>query len=96
MKITTELVKHLETLSRLEFDNNETEQFKREFEQTLSYVGQLQEVDTTAVNIEQTLLSADNDLRLDDAKAGLKVQDITKNAPKTMGSSIVVPTVVEE
>ena len=49
MEITTELVKHLAVLSKLKFTDEEIENFKGEFAKTLSYVDELQKIDTSKV-----------------------------------------------
>ena len=95
MEITTELVNHLAELSRLEFDEKQTENFKTEFAQTLQQMETLAKVDTTAVELKQAKLNAQTELSPDQVKTGLKKEDITKNAPDTVGSSIAVPMMVD-
>ncbi len=41
MEITTDLVKHLMSLSRLNFNDDEIENFKEEFAKTLSQIDEL-------------------------------------------------------
>lgn len=95
MEITTELVNHLAELSRLEFDGEQTENFKHEFAKTLQQMESLNKVDTTGVELKQTQLNAQTELSSDSAQAGLKKEDIIKNAPDTIGSSIAVPMMVD-
>ena len=95
MEITTELVNHLAELSRLEFNSEETENFKKEFAQTLSQMETLGKVDTTKVLLNENSLNAETELKADIAQNGLKKEDVTKDAPETMGSSISVPMMVD-
>lgn len=95
MKITTELVQHLAELSRLQFDAEQTQNFKAEFEQTLQQMQTLQKVDTTGVELKQKKLDAKTELSPDAAAAGLKKDDIAKNAPETIGASVAVPIIVD-
>ena len=95
MEITTELVNHLAELSRLEFDAEQTENFKTEFTKTLEQMETLGKVDTTGVELKQTKLNAQTQLSPDQTKTGLKKEDIIKNAPDTIGSSIAVPMMVD-
>ena len=91
MEITTELVKHLATLSRLEFNDEELENFKREFAQTLEKVDQIEKCDLTGVKISDEFLDAKTELRPDEIKLGLNVKDVLKDAPDSLGNSILVP-----
>lgn len=95
MEITTELVNHLAELSRLEFSTEQTEHFKTEFSKTLEQMETLAKVDTSNVVLKQTQLDAQAELSADQTKQSLKKEDITKNAPETIGSSIVVPMMVD-
>ena len=94
MEITTELVNHLAGLSRLEFDETETENFKHEFKETLNQIEKLESANTDGVDIETRVLNAE-DLKDDEPHQSLSKVDATKNAPETMGSSIAVPLMVE-
>ena len=49
MEITEKDIKHLASLSRLEFSDDEIEKFSSEFASIIDYVNQLQRVDTTNV-----------------------------------------------
>ena len=95
MEITTELVNHLAELSRLEFDKQQTENFKTEFAKTLQQMETLGKVDTTGVVLKQTKLNAQTELSPDEVKTGIKKEDVTKNAPDTIGASIAVPMMVD-
>lgn len=94
MEITTELVKHLAELSRLNFNDEEIENFKSEFKKTLTNIDELQTVDTKNVKNFDKIVDAKN-LREDEIKQGLNPQDVIKNAPKSKGYNIVVPKVVD-
>ena len=95
MEITTELVNHLAELSRLEFDSEQTENFKFEFTKTLEQMQSLKKADASSIELKQTQLNAQTELSSDSAQAGLKKEDVIKNAPDTIGSSIAVPMMVD-
>ena len=95
MEITTKLVNHLAELSRIEFSEEETENFKHEFEQTMKQMEAIEKADTTNVENKTAILNAETELDLDEAHESLSRQDATKNAPETFGSSIAVPMMVE-
>jgi aspartyl-tRNA(Asn)/glutamyl-tRNA(Gln) amidotransferase subunit C len=95
MEITTELVNHLAELSRLEFDEMETENFKNEFAKTLGQMESLDRVDTSSVELKQNSLNAETEIDADNIHTGLSKDDATKNAPDKLGSSIAVPMMVD-
>lgn len=96
MEITNELVDHLATLSRLEFSEEEKENFKKDFSNIINYINLIEKVDVNDINLNKIRLNAKFDLREDEIKQSLPVDMVTKNAPKSMGGAVVVPTVVEE
>ena len=96
MEITDELVEHLANLSRLEFNKEEKENFKKDFSNIINYINQIEKIDVSDVSLDKIKLNAKTDLRDDEIKPSLSVEMVTKNAPKSMGGAVVVPTVVEE
>ena len=91
MEITSELVNHLADLSRLEFTQEERENFKQEFAKTLEQVDKLSQADLSKVEFNQDMLDAQSQLRPDEIKQGLSVKDVVKNAPDSLGNSVLVP-----
>lgn len=94
MEITTDLIKHLANLSRLNFTDSEIESFKGEFEKTLNQINELQSVDTENVETFNKTIKAQN-LREDEIKESLPNEKVVLNAPKKSRGAIVVPKVVE-
>jgi aspartyl-tRNA(Asn)/glutamyl-tRNA(Gln) amidotransferase subunit C len=82
MKITTELVKNLADLSRLEFSDDKIQEFKSEFEKTLDQVEQIKKVDTSKVDEAKRTLDAKTELREDNIKPSLTQQEALSQAPK--------------
>ena len=96
MEITDELVDNLANLSRLEFNSEEKQQFKKDFANILSYIDMMEKVDVKGVEFNRQMLDAQYNLRDDEEVQSLSINQVTLNAPKSMGGAIVVPTVVEE
>ena len=94
MEITEELVKHLATLSRLNFTDDEIKEFKDDFKRTLNQIDELQEVNTDNIETFSKIIDAET-LREDIVKDSLKVEDAVKNASKKTSTSFVVPKIVE-
>jgi len=95
MEITTEQIKHLATLSRLEFSDEELEKFKIEFQSIVDYVNQLSKVDTSNAVDKSQKITIDN-LREDVAGDSLSNEDVVGNSKNNAMGAFVVPTVVEE
>ena len=91
MEITTELVNHLAVLSRLKFNEEETENFKNEFAKTLEQVDKIEKANTQNIQIISDTLNAETDLTKDEVKNSLTVKEVTKNAPESLGGSILIP-----
>lgn len=96
MEITTELVKHLSNLSRIELDENEIEKFKKDFQNMVNYFDEINEIDTSKVVVQRRRLNAQTDLREDEIGESLALEDVVKNFPEKCGGAVVVPEVVEE
>lgn len=94
MEITTDLVKHLANLSRLNFNDEELESFKEEFTKTLAQIDELQSVKTENIETYSKIINAKN-LREDEVKESLSVSEVIKNAEKSARGMVVVPRVVE-
>ncbi|MBQ0017579.1 MAG: Asp-tRNA(Asn)/Glu-tRNA(Gln) amidotransferase subunit GatC [Clostridiales bacterium] len=91
MEITTDLVKHLSNLSRLKFDEKETENFKEEFAKTMTQIDKIEKANLDGIEIENVSLDAKQELRADEVKQGLTVKEVVKNAPDSLGGSILIP-----
>ena len=49
LKITSDLVRHLAALARLDLNQSEIEKFKEDLESILGYLGKIQQLDTSKV-----------------------------------------------
>ncbi len=94
MEITEKDIKHLASLSRLEFNDDEIEKFSSEFSSIIDYVNQLQKVDTSNIT-DKTPIREFDELRDDNIKSSLPNEKIVENAPKKYNGYFVAPTVVE-
>lgn len=93
MAVTTDDVKMVAKLSRLNFSNEELEKMRTDLSGVLDYVSELNKVDTSSVaGFGQDYAV----LRSDEPKQSLERTEILKNAPKTDGAYFVVPSVLAE
>ena len=97
MSITVDDVKKLAKLSRLEFNEAETQQFVKELEATLQQVEAINKVDVSKVDLLEKTIDADTGLRADVVQDSLPVEQIVLNAPDKKDGAFIVPiTVVED
>ncbi|RLJ71377.1 aspartyl/glutamyl-tRNA(Asn/Gln) amidotransferase subunit C [Hydrogenivirga caldilitoris] len=87
-------VQKIALLARLKLTEEEVELFSRQLGDILSFVQQLEELDTSGVepylqNIEET------PMREDEPKGSLTHEEALKNAPERENGFFVVPRIVE-
>ena len=95
MAIDTETVKRVAFLSRLKIDDAKIEATEKEFNKILSWIEELNEVNTD--NVEPLISVNDTTLRLrdDEITDGNYQEAVLKNAPDKAYDYFAVPKVVE-
>ncbi|SUO88688.1 Asp-tRNA(Asn)/Glu-tRNA(Gln) amidotransferase subunit GatC [Streptococcus uberis] len=96
MKISEEEVRHVATLSKLAFSEEETSQFATTLTKIVDMVELLNEVDTEGVAITTTMADRKNVMRPDLAQAGMNREDLFKNVPEKENNFIKVPAILED
>lgn len=96
MKISEEEVRHVATLSKLAFSEEETSQFATTLTKIVDMVELLNEVDTEGVAIKTTMADRKNVMRPDLAQAGTNREDLFKNVPEKENNFIKVPAILED
>ncbi len=96
MSITIDEVKKLAKLSRLEFTEEETQEFLKEFEATLKQVDAINRVDVSNVDLLEKTIDADTELRRDEITSSLSASEIVANAPASQDGAFLVPVTVAE
>lgn len=82
-------------LSRLKLKPEEREKLSKDLEAILSYVDQLQELDTKITEPTSHVLPLENVYRADEVKPSDVREEVLKHAPKREGSFFKVPKVIE-
>lgn len=96
MSITKEQIKHVAKLSRLEFDDENIEDFTLKFESVINYVEKLKSVDTTGVEpTSHPHSDIKNVMREDKVEKSLDREEIMKNAPESENGYIKVDKVID-
>jgi aspartyl-tRNA(Asn)/glutamyl-tRNA(Gln) amidotransferase subunit C len=88
-------VKHIATLARLEFDDNEVEKFKDDMNDILNYIEKLNELDTKDVEPTSHALDIFTVTREDVVEPSLSNEDALRNAPESDNAHFKVPKVIE-
>jgi aspartyl-tRNA(Asn)/glutamyl-tRNA(Gln) amidotransferase subunit C len=96
MRVTTEEVRHLATLSRVGMTDQEVEQMRDEMTNILESFDVLGQVDTDDVEPTGHAVDLDTVVRDDEVTASSPVDDVLANAPSTEDGFIRVRAVLEE
>lgn len=93
-KLDQQTIEHIAKLSRLKLKDKEKELYSSQLSSVLSYVEQLQKVDTENVEPLSNVTGLKNIYREDKAEeSDIKYNNIEKNAPDFEDGNFVVPPV---
>ena len=96
MAITANEVKHVASLAKLEFTDEELQKFTGQLDEIINIVEQLGEVDTTDVPVTSTVTEEVNVMREDVAVKGTDRTLLMKNVPEEKDGLIKVPAIIDE
>ena len=94
MKISTDEVKYVATLARLNLSSNEVEAMTTQLDSILNYVDKLNELDTENVTPTTHAIEVQNAFREDEVRESLGQEASLQNAPRQNGEAFVVPKVI--
>ena len=95
MNISIEEIKHIASLARLKYTDEELEKFAPELSSIVDMANEISELDTENVKPTAHILENVNVLREDIAKESYDREEILRNAPTKESGCISVPKVVE-
>jgi aspartyl-tRNA(Asn)/glutamyl-tRNA(Gln) amidotransferase subunit C len=95
MKLDVETLQKIAHLSRLDINEEDTDQMLRDMSNMLTFVEKLNEVNTDGVAPLTTMSHEINNLREDVAKVDLTHDEVLSNAPKKDEDYFRVPKVLE-
>lgn len=96
MKIGLDEVDRISKLAKLSFSENEKEKFTEQFNDILSFVERLNELDTQNVEPLLHVIELENVFREDVLQESLPVEDVLRNAPNKTESFFKVPKVIDK
>lgn len=96
MELSKDEVEHVAKLARLAVSEEEKEAFSRQLSEILTYVGKLNELDTSKVEPTSHVLDLSNVFRDDAVRESLSPADVLANAPDRDNNHFRVPKIIEE
>lgn len=93
--ITPEDVSHVANLARLEFDEEETQDFTKQLSRILDYIGKLNELETEDVPPTSHIHPLHNITKPDIVKTSLNRKAVLANAPEAEEGYFGVPRVID-
>lgn len=94
--MTTEDVKYIAQLAKLKFKEEELESFTHKFNEILSYVEKLNELNTDEIEPMEYPIDNVNVFREDINMGSIDTYEALKNAPDTDGTYFIVPKVIKQ
>jgi aspartyl-tRNA(Asn)/glutamyl-tRNA(Gln) amidotransferase subunit C len=93
--ITTDEVRHVARLARLELSSTEEESLRADLSAILAYVEKLNELDTTTVDPTTQVGEAGTPMRRDEVTNRPAPEEMLANAPARVGAFFKVPKIIE-
>ncbi len=94
MSVTLNDVEHIARLAKLSFGDEEKKSLTEQFNQILTYVETLNELDTEDIAPTTHIGDQTDGLRADTAHSGLSRDEALKTAPRIHGGFFSVPKVI--
>ena len=95
MPVNIKDVEHIARLAKLRFSEDEKERFTEQFNEILSFMEKLNELDTSSVEPLSQVIELRNVLREDHVRPSLPTQDALRNAPEKDERFFKVPKVID-
>lgn len=95
MAVTIKDVEHIAKLAKLNFTEDEKMGFTEQFNEILSFMDKLNELDTTNVEPLSHVIELQNVLREDRVRESLPTEEALKNAPSHTDQFFKVPKVID-
>ncbi len=96
MKLTKDQVKHVAKLANLPLTDEEVTKFEEQLSETLDYIDQLNEIDTTGVEPTSQVTGLENVLREDETKPSLSQDEALGNTKSKQNGFFKVKAILEQ
>lgn len=96
MKISQKEVENVAVLARLQVSENEKEELSQQLSSILTYMEELNQVDTEGVPTMDSVVSQANVLREDEVRESVSQEKAVGNAPAAKDGLFQVPKIISE
>ncbi|NEZ46829.1 Asp-tRNA(Asn)/Glu-tRNA(Gln) amidotransferase subunit GatC [Clostridium niameyense] len=95
MSVSKKDVEYVAELAKLEFNEEQKEEFVDDLNKILTYMEKLDELDTNDVDIIVNPYYIENKYREDEVQESMKLNDVIENSPDHLEEYIIVPKVID-
>ncbi|MFC1569349.1 Asp-tRNA(Asn)/Glu-tRNA(Gln) amidotransferase subunit GatC [bacterium] len=95
MSVSLEETRKIALLAKLDFTDDELNQYREHLNEVLTYVEKLNELDTDKVEPTYYVQTSKDAMREDKTTPSLSLEDVMKNAPKHRHGFFRVPKVIQ-
>ena len=92
--VLRETVQQVAQLAKLQFNEQELDEFTQQFDKILNYIGEIEKLDLEGVEPLTHITNTQNVLREDVVKPSLTTEEALRNAPRKNESFFKVPKVI--
>ncbi|MDN2453573.1 Asp-tRNA(Asn)/Glu-tRNA(Gln) amidotransferase subunit GatC [Lactobacillus sp. UCMA15818] len=96
MAISASEVKHVASLAKLAFTDEELQKFTGQMDEIIEMVQQLSEVNTDGIPVTTSVTDAIGVMREDVTVSGTSREELMKNVPQHQDGYIKVPAIIDE
>ncbi|ABS40286.1 MULTISPECIES: Asp-tRNA(Asn)/Glu-tRNA(Gln) amidotransferase subunit GatC [Clostridium] len=95
MSVSKKDVEYVAELARLEFKEEEKDNFVNDLNKILNYMEKLDELNTDDVDIVVNPYYIENKYREDNVEKSMELKEVIDNAPESLEEYVIVPKVID-
>ncbi|APH14869.1 aspartyl/glutamyl-tRNA(Asn/Gln) amidotransferase, C subunit [Clostridium sporogenes] len=95
MSVSKKDVEYVAELARLEFKEEEKDNFINDLNKILNYMEKLDELNTDDVDIVVNPYYIENKYREDNIEKSMELKEVIDNAPESLEEYVIVPKVID-
>jgi len=95
MSVSKKDVEYVAELARLEFKEEEKDNFVDDLNKILNYMEKLDELNTDDVDIVVNPYYIENKYREDNVEKSMELKEVIDNAPESLEEYVIVPKVID-
>lgn len=95
MSVSKKDVEYVAELARLEFKEEEKDNFVNDLNKILNYMEKLDELNTYDVDIVVNPYYIENKYREDNVEKSMELKEVIDNAPESLEEYVIVPKVID-